>query len=281
LSWADVTSDVPCTAATIAGSSPPSASQNARNVSLAITGTNFVQGPTFVKLTKSGQPDIIAKDVNVSDSGNLTATFDLTNADLGAWSVVVATCANSPSTLTDAFTVGCDAPTVTDITPGVGVRGTTVTAAAVTGSNFIQTDLSPCNVNQQVKLTMSGQPDIIGTAVSVSNSGNLTVDITIPPDAVPGFRDLVLMTCGSPVVLVNAFEVVCSPPADFNCDTFVDGLDYVAFEACSSGAEVPVTAGCEHMDLDGDGDADGDDFGKFQKCFKGSAEPQTDANCGN
>ena len=117
--------------------------------------------------------------------------------------------------------------------------------------------------------------------ITILNVNNLTVDITIPPDAVPGFRDLVLMTCGSPVVLVNAFEVVCSPPADFNCDTFVDGLDYVAFEACSSGAEVPVTAGCEHMDLDGDGDADGDDFGKFQKCFKGSAEPQTDANCGN
>jgi hypothetical protein len=74
-------------------------------------------------------------------------------------------------------------------------------------------------------------------------------------------------------------RVEISPRADFDCDLDVDGTDFDAFQACTTGAAVPydvlqLPAGCPASaesqsfipaDFDADGDVDQSDFGLFQR----------------
>jgi hypothetical protein len=55
---------------------------------VALAGTGFIAGTTTVKLTKEGESDIVATDVQVIDTNNLTCDFDLTGAKNGRWNVV-------------------------------------------------------------------------------------------------------------------------------------------------------------------------------------------------
>lgn len=166
--------------------------------------------------------------------------------------------------------VACVTPTVSSVSPAYGAKNTTLSAVAIVGTNFVQ------GVTL-VKLTKPSEPDIVATAVDVSDSAHLTCTFTIPSSAVLGTRDVVVTTCpDSPATLSNAFHVVCGSAADFNCDGFVDGVDLVSFfETCaapgSSGAGVPFATGCDAEDLDHDGDVDMNDFGIFQRCYSGTA----------
>jgi hypothetical protein len=67
----------------------------------------------------------------------------------------------------------------------------------------------------------------------------------------------------------------CPPliPEDFDRDGDVDATDFDVFQACGSGAVMPVLPGCESSDLDHDGDVDQEDFGVFQRCFSGAGLP--------
>jgi hypothetical protein len=53
--------------------------------------------------------------------------------------------------------------------------------------------------------------------------------------------------------------------------------DWVLWEACATGPDVPASSEClsasPPKDLDFDGDVDQDDFGIFQKCLNGEYEP--------
>lgn len=70
---------------------------------------------------------------------------------------------------------------------------------------------------------------------------------------------------------------VCDPsipcdrfaPGDFDEDGDVDGHDHMLFVACAVGPAAPVAAGCEYVDLDGDGDGDQSDFGLWQTLISG------------
>lgn len=60
------------------------------------------------------------------------------------------------------------------------------------------------------------------------------------------------------------------PAADQDFDRDVDADDFVAFEACFSGAAVSWTDPCcQGADLDADGDIDMNDFGLLQRCYAG------------
>ena len=61
----------------------------------------------------------------------------------------------------------------------------------------------------------------------------------------------------------------CDLPGDMDGDGDVDWDDYVAFEACLTGADTTPPAGCEAADLDFDGDVDLEDFAVFQQIFEG------------
>ena len=71
----------------------------------SVTGTNFVNGAT-VKLTKTGQADIVATSVAFVSATELTCTFNLTNKAVGQWNVVVQNMDNpTAGTLANGFTV--------------------------------------------------------------------------------------------------------------------------------------------------------------------------------
>jgi hypothetical protein len=68
---------------------------------------------------------------------------------------------------------------------------------------------------------------------------------------------------------------------DFNGDTKIDQADLEYFAGCSAGANRPLPRpDCISTDLDADGDADLDDFGRFQRCLTAAGEPP-DPACSN
>jgi Zn-dependent metalloprotease len=67
-------------------------------------------------------------------------------------------------------------------------------------------------------------------------------------------------------------------PADFDGDRDVDADDYMLFEACASGPDIPYAGDCSSADFDTDNDVDQSDFGVFQRCLSGENNPG-DPNC--
>jgi CSLREA domain-containing protein len=73
--------------------------------SILFYGAGFADG-TAVKLTRSGEPDILPEEVEVRATGDvLAAVFDLTGRTLGSWDAVVANPGGAPLTVPDAFLI--------------------------------------------------------------------------------------------------------------------------------------------------------------------------------
>lgn len=90
----------------------PSSGLNDGPVSITdLTGTGFSANAT-VKLTKSGQSEILATNVVVVSSAKITCTFDLTGAAMGQWDVVVTNTDSQSGTLQGGFTIDAEPPTV-------------------------------------------------------------------------------------------------------------------------------------------------------------------------
>jgi hypothetical protein len=68
-------------------------------------------------------------------------------------------------------------------------------------------------------------------------------------------------------------------PADYDGDCDVDHADYLSWEACASGTDVPYVGDCSDTDFDGDLDTDQGDFAVFQRCTTGE-DITGDPNCG-
>ena len=66
---------------------------NTQTVDLTITGSKFYKS-AHVKLTKDGQPDIMATNVMVESSTELTCTLDFNGKAIGQWNVIVANIGN-------------------------------------------------------------------------------------------------------------------------------------------------------------------------------------------
>ena len=105
--WADVTSNVPCTAPTLASISPSSGKAGQQLIGVQITGTNFIKGVTQVWLKMAGEPDIQGNNVEVTDPQHLVCNFAIPEAAVaGMRDVVVITCPDSPGTLPATFAIG-------------------------------------------------------------------------------------------------------------------------------------------------------------------------------
>lgn len=84
------------------------------------------------------------------------------------------------------------------------------------------------------------------------------------------YDDFMWELVGDPLLRVPDW---CWPPpksrADFDDDGDVDLADFLAFNMCYHGPNVPVTGTCTSRDLDGDTDVDLLDFALFKACFNG------------
>jgi hypothetical protein len=109
----------------------PNQGTQGTTVPVTLTGTNFVVGAT-VNVSGSG---VTVNTVVVVTPTSLTANFVLeAAAAVGARTVPVTTAGGTSGAQT--FTINPPPPTLTNISPNQGIRGTTV-AVTLTGTNFV------------------------------------------------------------------------------------------------------------------------------------------------
>jgi hypothetical protein len=264
-SWADVTSNVPCTPPAIQAIATGGGSAGTQLLNVSVSGTNFVQGVTEVRLKMTGQPDIVAANVNVVDPENLVCDIAIPgNAAAGARDVVVTTCPDSPATLGGAFQVSCDTPTIAAVSPASGFAGATVTPLTVSGTNFAAGATG-------VRLTMPGQPDIVATGVAVSSPSSLTCTVALPSGAVAGLRTVQVATCAA-ATLADAFNLRrCNDPRyDGDGDGDVDMGDFAEFQRClTTGSGGPADPICRCMNADGNTEINLPDLNGLLNCASG------------
>ena len=161
-------------------------------------GANFQSGAA-VKLSKSGQPDIVAYNVEMLNAGQIACLFDLTGAAPGAWDVTVTNPDGRSGTLPSGFTVSYPAPTATGITPASGVNNAVVNITNLAGTNF--------RAGAAVKLTQTGQPDIVGTAVTVVSPAKITCSFDLTGKALGSWDVVVTNNDGQGGTLTGGFKV--------------------------------------------------------------------------
>jgi len=173
--------------APIVTSISPSSATSGNSISLTVSGANFTAGST-VALSLSGQTAIAGTNVTVVSSSQITCDFSLTGAVSGLWAITVASADGRSGSLPSALNISYAVPTVTSITPSVGLNNASITITNLAGTNF--------RSGATVKLQKTGQTDIAGTSVSVASATKITCvfDIT---DADPGTWDVVVTNSDS------------------------------------------------------------------------------------
>ncbi|MEX1113130.1 MAG: IPT/TIG domain-containing protein [Patescibacteria group bacterium] len=173
----------------------PSVGAQGTTVAVTLTGTDFVAGGTTLAVSGTG---ITVSGVTVSSSTTLTANFVIdAGAAIGNRTVSVTTVSGTSGTRT--FTVNPQPPTVTTVSPSVGVQGTTV-AVTLTGTNFI---------TGATTVAVSGS-DVTVSNVSVTSATSLTADFAVGSSAALGGRDVTVTTAGG-TSATQTFTV--NPPA--------------------------------------------------------------------
>jgi PKD repeat protein len=181
-------------APTLVSVQPAAGLNNGPVVITNLSGTNFLPGAS-VSLSRTGSPDIEADPVTVETSRKISCTVDITGAEPGLWNITVMNPDGQVATLVKAFTIANPPPSLTGITPGSGVIGTTF-PVTVEGANF----LSGCTAT----LMKMGETDI---SLPVTNSTPFEIASSVNlAGAEPGLWDLVVENPdGQNATLYNAF----------------------------------------------------------------------------
>jgi hypothetical protein len=190
---------------------PDNGQQNQTVNIINLKGQNFAtSGTVFVQLTKAGQPNIIATNVNVLDSQTISCDLALGTSAVGDWNVVVTNPGGLSGQLPNGFTIYSPitpSPTITSITPNTGGQGTN-TSVTIAGTNFHLTGAT-------VKLARTGQADIVANNVVVSSATQITCVLPIPAGALLG-QWTVLVTNTDDLhtgELYNGFTITTAGPA--------------------------------------------------------------------
>jgi hypothetical protein len=182
--------------------------------SVAVTdlaGQNFATGAT-VKLSKSGNPDIVATSVQVSGGTDITCTLPIpVTSTPGAWDVVVTNPDGQSATYTNIFSVHYDpsvAATSSGSSGGSGMISSIdpITEPAsgdypitIVGSNFLD--------GITATLKKSGKPDITARTCIRSDTTRMQCYFNIPLGS-NGYWDMVVTnTNGTTGTLLNALTV--------------------------------------------------------------------------
>jgi len=136
------------------------------------TKTEKISRPTIENLYTEKAGSVEVSDIPIGKP--TTATVTATTA-----ATTVVTTATATET-----TASAAAPKITDMEPGKGATGTTVSITSLEGRNFVS--------GATVALKKSGETSIPATSVSVTSSELITCSIVIPSTAVTGFWDVVI-----------------------------------------------------------------------------------------
>lgn len=185
----------------------PEQGANNGSITVTINGEKFHKS-VGVKLTKAGESDIIATNVQLVSKNELTCTFDLKGKAVGKWDLIVynvgsITKKEKLATPPGTFTIIANAPIVSAIIPKMGLKDTVV-PVSVTGANFKN--------GAQVVLTAPGLTEIKGSSVKVISESQISCDFNLN-GATPGVYDVkVINADGQFGVLNKAFAVDSQSP---------------------------------------------------------------------
>lgn len=185
----------------------PEQGANNDSITVTINGEKFHKS-VGVKLTKTGESDIIATNVQLVSKNELTCTFDLKGKAVGKWDLIVynvgsITKKEKSATPPGTFTIIANAPIVSAIIPKMGLKDTVV-PVSVTGANFKN--------GAQVILTAPGLTEIKGSSVKVISESQISCDLNLN-GATPGVYDVkVINADGQYGVLNKAFAVDSQSP---------------------------------------------------------------------
>ena len=211
----------------------PTLGLQGQTLNVILTGENFISGVSSVSLGSAGSGDITINSTTVNSATQITANVSIAaNATLGARDVTVTNIApgGGAATLTSGFTVGFNAPTLTQVNPPLGSRFQTLEVTLI-GSNFI-TGVTTANFGAGISIN----------STTVSSASQLTANITITADAATGARNVSVTNPepgGATATLNNAFTVTNPTPALTNVtpnngsrgqtlDIVMDGENFIA-----------------------------------------------------
>ncbi|MCX5784960.1 MAG: IPT/TIG domain-containing protein [Elusimicrobia bacterium] len=195
----------------------PSSGTNTGSLNISnLAGTNFYTGAS-VKLTKSGQTDIIATNVTVVSDTKITCTLLLNGAAIGLWNVVVTNADTRSGTLSNGFTVKAVPPTMTSIAPAQGVSTGTVSITNLAGTGFLS--------GAVVKLSKTGQTDITATSVNVVTAAKITCIFDLTNAATGTWNVTVTNLDNNSATLAGSFTVRLPAPAVSSVNP-ASGLNY-------------------------------------------------------
>ncbi|MCL2799856.1 MAG: T9SS type A sorting domain-containing protein, partial [Endomicrobia bacterium] len=187
----------------------PTEGRRNTTVSVQINGTNLLSGST-ARLV-NGANTINATAVTYNSSNRLTASFTIPDtATIGKWNLVVSSSAYIEDiTKTGIFMVLGNTMAITNVTPDIGIRGTTL-RLNVTGTDY-QSGVA-------IKL-VSGATTINGTSITRTGTTGITASFVIPPTVAHGTKfDLTITnTSGDYVTRTQAVTINSDPTID---DTF-------------------------------------------------------------
>ncbi len=182
-------------------------SQSAGSFQLTIYGSNFwgdEANGLRVALRRTGCNDIEATGEQASsDNSQITCTVDVTGAQVGKWSVVVANPDSPEVVLKDAFTVLGPAPVVTSVSPS-SAPNDAVRRLVINGDNFV--------TGSSVRLTRAGYADIVGTNVVVISKTQMAADFDLTGKAPGQWNVVVTNPDGGEGIGLNLFTITAPNP---------------------------------------------------------------------
>jgi hypothetical protein len=161
---------------------------------------------------------------------------------------------------------GSAAPTVTAITPNCGRNTGSVAVTNLAGTGFQN--------GASVRLTKTGQPDIVATGITVVSATKITCTLNLSGKATGSWNVVVSNPDSHSGALPDGF--FCYARGDIDHDGDVDLADFVRLQCCFNGPNRPPGGGCgdcAEVDFGPDGDVDLEDFLIFQSCFNGPNRP--------
>ena len=188
--------------------------------SASVLGAYFLL-PDSLWLEAAGEPKILADNVEVVSSSEITCDFDLVRARHGWRDLIVRNIDGQKDTLVSAFyVVPGPPPVVSSITPDTASTESVVEITNLAGDRFQE--------YAAVRLEMYGQPAIQATDIVVETAQKITCSIDTY-GAAPGFWNVIVENPdGMADTLVSGFAILCS---DWEADTrltYETGDSYLA-----------------------------------------------------
>ena len=172
-------------------------------IDLAVNGAKFDKS-AFVRLTKTGEPDIIADNNKVLSKTELTCTLNLKGKTTGVWNVIVSnigtfTKKEKPTIIADGFTIEAAGPSISGIEPHQGLNNTIISITNLSGTDF--------RSGAAVMLSNS-QMDIGATKIVVVSATQITCQFNLTGSKPGTYHVKVINDDNKVGLLTNGFQVI-------------------------------------------------------------------------